>query len=465
MAFVLEPEPEKSRFVEEREPTVTTERPTNAIGRLKQRLLREPPADDPRGTTAARYVRAAGDVLLPGNWTELALLLASGGTSRLVTPLVERLAPSVVRESPVLMNLAKRGARAGASTAVGAGVGAATGEGAGQGAKLGGVAGLSTEALNSTIESIARATGTSRMEKIDAKNLGAAIKEAVAAFGQPKTTEDLYKLAMTSGGQAALNEARTTALKGITDKLKARVVTGGHPTLGPGARRAGHAAIEVPALRELNGGNALMTLEEAGAWLSRLGSEGWLLTQKVKEGLDASAARALRGQARNEIVQALDGQVKGLGKEFDQALKQYSKGQTILDFLQQPGIFTKDGRLDMNAVREGLGAKHKATQTETFAQQLEHRLTPEEVQRFYGALFRGGPMTGRDAAGAFGLHFGVGLGGVHGGITRPRLPSFTGDPAQLPWWARPGRLPVKGDVAGRVPLTFGTIGLLRENDE
>lgn len=444
--------------------TVTGERPTNLVGRAKARLLgTEPPAGDPRATTAARTVRAAGDVMVPSNWTELALLIASGGTAPGINSLVNRVAPAAVKASPVLMSLAKRGARVGAQTAAGAGVGAVTGEGSGRGAAMGAVAGLSTEAVNTLIESVARATGGGRMEKIDAKNMGEAIKEAVSSFGAPKTTEDIYKLAVTSGGQAALDQARKTAIQGISDKLKGTLVSGGHPTLGPVQRSAGHDAIEVPALRELNGGEALMTLDHAAGWLSRLGNTGWLQTQKLKEGLDAGAARALRDTARKEIVAFLDAKQKGLGKEFDQALKHYAKGQSILTFLQQPGVFSKEGHLDMNAVRDALGKK--ATQRDTFAQQLEARLTPEEVQRFYKALFRGGPMTGRDVAGSVGVHGSLHLGQPYVGISRPRLPSFTGDPEQLPWWARPGRLPAKGDIASRVPLTFGTIGLLRDSDE
>jgi hypothetical protein len=399
---------------------------------------------------------------IPGSTAEAgiqgALALVPG-----VGPLLGKVAPGLLERSPLVSRMLMRALRVALPAAGGAAGAAAGGQPIGAEAQRGAIYGLAGEGLNAAIENIARATGTGRMEKIDAKNLGAAIKDAVAAFGRPKSTEDLYKLAMTSGGQAALDEARKTALKGITDKLKARVVSGGHPTLGPGARRAGHDAIEVPALREVNGGNALMTLDEAAGWLTRLGSQGWLLTQKVKEGLDAGAARALRGQARNEIVAALDGQVKGLGKEFDQALKQHSKGLSILTFLQQPGIFTKEGHLDMNAVRNALGAQRKATQTETFAQQLEHRLTPEEVQRFYGALFRGGPMTGRDVAGNVGVHGSVHMGTPYVGISRPRLPSFTGDAASLPWWARPGRLPAKADAATRIPLTFGMIGLTRED--
>lgn len=415
----------------------------------------------------------AAQFLTPESWTEAGIqagLFAAPG----VGPVLGKVAPKLLAESPIMRKLVERGLRV-AMPAAGGGVGAAVEgksipweilRGAGYGA--------TGEGLTALIENVARATGTKTMERLDSRRLGEAISGAVKEFGTPQTTEDLYKLAVTSGGQAALDEARKTALADIAGKLKTTLVRGvaterqrGFTETGAGSivrpippQAAGHDAIEVPSLHDLTG-TSLMSLQDAANWLSNLGDRGWLMSQKLKEGLDAGAARALRAKARKEIVTALDARVPGTGAQFDQALKQYSKGKTILTFLQQPGIFA-DGRLNMNAARDALAKK--ATQRETFGQQTEGRLTADEVDRFYRALFRGGPMTGRDVPGSIGIHASVShLGTPYVGVSRPRLPSFAGAPSELPWWARPTSSPKA--TAPAVPLTFGLIGLTREREQ
>lgn len=445
------------------------------------------------------------EFVIPGSPAEAGMqvgLMAMPGVGQ-----AAKLAPKVLEKSPIARSLVQRGIRS-ALPAVGGAVGAASGDqpvapAAGKGLMLGAGGEATSAVVENIVRGVGRSTGTNRVERLDAARLGAAISDAVKEFGQPKTTEDIYQLAVRSHGKTALDQARDTALEEISTGMKNRqasigrsrlvkegtgrtqppvspapvdVATGkaaqrppfvgppppppptggmGTPTGAPPVRSVGTDAIAVPSLQQ-EAGQSLFTLKEATGWLTRLGDEGWLMSRKLKEGLPALDARGLRQQARNEIIAALEKEMPGAGTKFDQAQKHYSKGLTILEVLNKPGVIA-DGRLNINALRDVL--KSPANQRETFSQQMERRLTPDDVSRFYRSIFRGGPQSARDVEGSLGLHGTLGAAGhPHIRISRPHLPKFSGAPEELPKSVRPGSF--SGFSRSGIPqMTFGMLGL------
>lgn len=426
---------------------------------------------------------------IPGSNTEAGI---QGALALLpiVGPAASKMLPALAKEAPMLFNILQRSGRVALPTAGGA-VGAMTeGRPASSGATKGAAVGAFGEAVPLALEWGGRAASTGPMERRMAQSLGKTIGDSATTLPKMNSADDIVRTVVTDKGMTAIGAAHDAALNDISEKLSARTVTGGRSVLPtksgidqgmplPGAypgergkrfwtvdvpghagpqvpRPAGHDVIEVPALREV-AGKADFNFREAVGWLKTLADEGWLISQREKSGIDAVAARKLRAQAREQIVQALDQHVPGLGADFNKTQGLYDKGRLYIDLFRQPGV-VKEGRPDYNALRDALGKTDKSG-THTWGQAIERatRGNPEEAEAFFRALFRGGEFTGRDTPGGIGAHLGFSAGAPHLGFTRPGLPRWAGDPAQLPWYARPGSLNQLS-----MPAAFSALGLTRE---
>lgn len=426
---------------------------------------------------------------IPGSNTE-AGIQAALSLVPIVGPAAVKLLPALAKEAPMLFNILQRSARVALPTAGGA-VGAMTeGRPASSGATKGAAVGAFGEAVPLALEWGGRAASTGPMERRMAQSLGKAIGDSATTLPKMNSADDIVRTVVTDKGMAAIGAAHKAAMDDISEQLQSRTLTGGRSVLPtkhgidqglplPGAypgergkrfwtvdvpghagpqvpRPAGHDVIEVPALREV-AGKTDFKFREADEWLKRLADEGWLLSQREKSGIDAMAARKLRAKARQEIVGALNKDVPGLGDYYDTSKGLYDKGQMYIDLFRQPGV-VKEGRPDYNALRDTLGKK-EVSGTRTWGQAIERatRGNPEEAEAFFRALFRGGEFTGRDTPGGIGAHLGFSAGMPHLGFTRPGLPRWAGDPAQLPWYARPGSLNQLS-----MPAAFSALGLTRE---
>ncbi len=403
---------------------------------------------------APELAKGVSDFVIPGSTGEAGiqagLALMPG-----VGPAMAKTVPGLLAKSPLGRTIVERLMRY-ALPATGGAVGASVG---GQDpismGMRGALSGPAGDAGPLMFKGIRRAAGAGGVAREDASRIGGALGASVPPLAGAETAEGLYTTAITSRGRGALDTARQGSMDAISASLRGTSRLGG-PAPGLGGS-SGHDTISVPSLRGV-AGTSVMSFRDAVGWLSKLADEGWLLSQGLKEGPKAVDARGLRAAARKEIVSELDGQVAGLGAKFDQAQKLYARGLTYLDLLKKPGVI-EDGQLNMNALRDAV--RGQANQRETYAQKLEKLSTPAEIARFYQALTRGGPMSGRDKPGSLGLHGTAGASGPHLRFSTPRFPSFTGAPEQLPRAYRPGM------PSGGPAISFGLLGLTRgdERDE
>ena len=279
------------------------------------------------------------------------------------------------------------------------------------------------------------------LEKADEAAVGKAVSKSVPAFGKASTKADLDAIAVRGRGPAALDTARTDLMDSTIEALQGS---------GTEPRYKRSTSLDVPALAKLAGGGN-MPFQDAVDWLAKLGDRGWLMTNQMATGLDAATARALREQARKEIVAGLNTSKPGLGETFDKGMNELAKGHYFIQLLQQPGVIA-EGKLNMNALRDTMGKM--ATQKQTYSQRLEKLASPEDVKAFYDALSRGsGDLVSRDVKGNLGLSFGAGAGaslgpGIH--INTPKLPK------------RVGQVPPIQIGPGGTPASLGLLGLSRE---
>lgn len=351
-----------------------------------------------------------------------------------------------------LGQLAQRGLRS-AAPAVGGAVGSLFDQGASLGHTLyegarGGVLGAAGELLPFAKGLLGRGKA---VEKADEKAVGKAVESAVPAFGNVSSKADLDALAVRGRGEKALEGSRTSLLDTLTERLSAANAKTTERAWGAAdPARKGAASIDVPSLAKVAGGGS-MSVKDAVDWLARLGDRGWLMTNQLATGLDASAARTLRGQARKEIVSALNKSEKGLGDTFDKGMNELAKGRLYIDILGKKGVI-EDGKLNMNALRDVMGTK--ATQKQTYGQRLEHLGSAEDVKAWYDALTRkSGDLVARDTPGSLGFGIHAGLTGPHVWAGVPKLPKYVGE---IP--------PVKIGSGG-TPTSRGLLGLSQETAE
>src|SRR6266542_1353292 len=223
-------------------------------------------------------------------------------------------------------------------------------------------------------------------------------------FGGLSTKGDLDAIGIRRRGLNAMTEFRKKMVRGIDDALVGRKPgqPGGTSPIRPGAD-----LIEVTALRGLHGESA-MSFDKALDWLTKLSDGGWVKDQLAR-GLDGATARAMREQARDQMVKQLDVRTPGLGARFDRDMNHLARGHLIVNLLRDAGAFTEKGRLDMNAIRNAMGKS--ADGVETYAQRLE-KLAPDEAKVIYAALQRGETdLTARDVPGGISARGHVAMSG------------------------------------------------------
>jgi len=287
------------------------------------------------------------------------------------------------------------------------------------------------------------------IEKADASALGKAVSAAVPPFGTMETKADLDAIGVRGRGVAAMRQFGEQFLDDISKRLQTvRRLAGGTPRYGTTSPAGPGVSLDVPSLAKLHGGGS-MTVSEAKGYLDMLGKQGWTPEDQLATGLSADQARRLRDLARKEIVSQLDKEEKGLGAHFDKGLNTLAKGHFFSDVLGQPGVI-KDGKLDMNALRDVMTKPYD--QLQTYGQRLEKIGSPEDVKRWYDALTRGsGDLVARD------VHGGIKIGAHFSGLQKPH--AWTAWP-QFP--KHVGEVPPVRIGPGGTPIARGLMGLSQE---
>lgn len=274
------------------------------------------------------------------------------------------------------------------------------------------------------------------IQKADQEAVGKGVETLAPMLGAPRTVQDLDRVAVRNAGAERMRAFGDNLVKGVTDRLE--TIAGRAADRRPGVidpARKGSSMIEVPALREMNGGEGGMTLKRAMEHMRRLSEQGWTEEDQRLTGMNATQARALREKAREQVVGALEKAEKGLGSAWDSGMNQLSKAHFMIETLQQPGVIA-EGKLNMNALRDAMAGKYDQGQTRS--QRLERIASPDEVAAFYEALTRkSGDLVSRDVPGSIGIGGHVaasallpGAGAsmpVHGWFSKPRLPKYVGE--------------------------------------
>lgn len=396
------------------------------------------------------------EMLVPGSQTDAWIqgaLMATPGVGKVLGAML----PEVRAASPLLMRTLTRAGRVALPTTAGAVGGELSGEGAGAGAKRGAEVSATGEVLATPMQWLTRSVAGPIMQRLDAARLSKMATEIAPALTTVKSPAELHRLVMGTTGEELIGQALQRELTPVLRATQGQV-------------------FHFPVLDAYKGQLTPVSFERALEELRRIGTRGYTATGDLRGAINAVEARQLRHDLRQQMTEALENPsayvmpsmtgtptsyVRGIpihgsllqgvrspqtARQFDQAMKQYSRGREVIDVLSDPRVW-EGGRLNMRALQELVGTEEYKGLGRTLKQ---------DAQKFYDAVYRGGSALTRDVQGSLGLHARLypGAGVPHFGVSMPRLPSYGGPEA--PALAR------KGATAGPI-VSFGMLGLTRES--